>query len=317
MGAHLVWVGFGVAFALSAVMGWAVLRMGRRLGFVDEPDDDLKTHTGRPVPLGGVAVFVGMHAGLALAGAVDVGLVLATVTVLVVGLVDDRRGLSPVSRLIGAGVSGLMLVGFSDVVSGPLAWVAGVALVVVLLNAVNLFDGLDALASSVCGVAALGIALYGALSGVASPMLPLTLVAALAGILLYNWPPARLYLGDNGAYVVGVSLAWAILRLSVTGWSGALVAASLVGLPLIDLLVTVTRRARAGNRLFAGDRDHTYDRLHRALGSVAAVAVVAVIAQVVWMGVIIATDAWWGEPRAVVVALVLGLASVVFGSATA
>lgn len=316
MGARLVWLGVASAAVLGVAVAWLMVRLGPRLSVVDLPDGDLKPHTGRPVPLGGVALMVGLHGGLAVAGHADTGLILATGLAFLVGLVDDIRGLSPLIRLAGAAASGVLLVGFSDLVSGWAGTIAAVALVMLLLNAVNLFDGLDALASSVGAVAAGGLAVYATSLGVADSLLPVVLSGALAGILIFNWPPARLYLGDNGAYVLGITLAWAVLR-TADDWGTGLLGASLVGIPLIDLGVTVVRRIRIGHPLFAGDRDHTYDRLHRKWGMVWSVAVAFAAIQVVWSGLVIGVSSAAGQTPALITAAVVGAGVVIVGWLTA
>lgn len=291
---------------VALVVGWAMIRVGGRLGIVDEPDEDLKTHTGSPVPLGGSAVMLGAFAGLYVAGVLDLALIAASLIVWVVGLADDVRRLSPWLRLLGTVAAGLVLVVVSDSTFEPVVagfWVVAVVLVV---NAINLFDGLDALAGSVMTVAVLGIAVFGATQGAADPWVLLAIVAALFGFLTLNRPPARLYLGDNGAYVVGVLAVWAAMWAS-TDRMGGVVAVAVVGMPLIELGVTVFRRGLSGSPFFSGDRDHTYDRLHHQGLSEAGVAVVFSIAQVLWVAILIGSSVVFGDLVAAVTALALGV----------
>lgn len=312
----MVWAAVLVAFTASSVVSWVMLVFGRRSGVVDLPDDDLKTHTGSPVPLGGVALFAGLHIGLSVAGSFDLGLFLATLLVLAVGVLDDIRDLSPVSRILSASVAGVILVLGSSVVEGFVPSVAAVGLVLVGVNAVNLIDGLDALASSISSLALCGLAVFGVVLGIAQPWTPLVVAGAVAGVLLFNWPPARLYLGDNGAYVIGVALAWTVLR-GASDWVVGIVGVALIGVPLVDLVLTVIRRLKGGQRISSGDRLHLYDRLaHRLDSDISAVAVLA-LTQVVWSGLII-TALWVGGTGvAFGVAVALGLFVLVLGWATA
>src|SRR5690606_20911231 len=115
---------------------------------------------------------------------------------------------------------------------------------------------------SVATVVLVGLAgLSWVLGGDPSWWLPLVGAAALVGFLVWNLPPARLYLGDGGAYVVGVTIAWSVLR-AADDWPTALVAVALVGVPFLDLGVAILGRLVARAPVFAGDRSHTYDRLH-------------------------------------------------------
>jgi UDP-GlcNAc:undecaprenyl-phosphate GlcNAc-1-phosphate transferase len=310
-------VAFGLIAALltSTLLAVAVVTFGRRIGVVDIPDGSLKPHAGTPVPLGGVCVMGGLHIGLLVAGGFSWPLFTATAIVFVIGLADDMVGLSPITRLVGAGVAGITLALMTPEVDGVAATILVVGLVVVLINAINLFDGLDALASTVGALAAAGIGFLSFLRLVDAPWLPAIIAAALVGVLVLNWPPARLYLGDNGAYVLGTSLAWAVVHASA-GPTQGLIAAALVGMPLLDLVVTVGRRARRGVALFGGDRDHTYDVLHRGIRSVWKVVLLFALAQVAWMGALIGFEVAWGEAAAIVAAVVLGLLVVVAWSAT-
>lgn len=299
------------AFAISVGIGRGAMAAGPALGLVDLPDSEgLKTHRGAVVPLGGAGILLGLHVGLALAGLFDPGLLAGTVLMWLVGLFDDGRGLDPRLRLVAAALAGWALVVLGDRGGTWQLALAAMLLVVVAVNAVNLFDGLDGLAGSVTTVIAGALAVLGMTRSLSIAVAGMVLAAALLGFLLWNLPPARLFLGDNGAYVVGVTLAWLAIRIS-PDWGALAVSAALLGVPLIDLAVTVLRRMRAGAPLFGGDRDHSYDRLHARGLSVVAVDLVMVAAQISWAGVVIAVAVNFGDLAAVAVAIGLGLVVIV------
>jgi UDP-GlcNAc:undecaprenyl-phosphate GlcNAc-1-phosphate transferase len=257
-------VGFALALLLSALGGALFIQLGQETGFVDRPDGFLKPHEWPAVPLGGFAIFLGVHAGMAAEGIFDAGLFLASAIVLVLGLIDDRRDLSPQIRLIVEVIAGVVLVVLGDLPAlgdGAFGVTIGVVLVVVAINAVNLFDGLDGLAGSAGLVAALGTAALAASRELG--LLPgIVLAAALLGFLVWNWHPARMFLGDNGSYSVAVFLVYGFIAASPEGSDGAVVVASgLIGVYAIDLAVTLLRRRISGTPLFAGDRSHVYDQL--------------------------------------------------------
>ena len=134
------------------------------------------------------------------------------------------------------------------------------AVTVLLINGVNLIDGLDMLASGVAGVAAVGFAVVLHGSG---RQLAIALAAALVGFLVYNRPPARVYLGDGGSYLLGAALT----VLLVESWGPGVplhvgvAALALVALPVAEVSFAVVRRARSHRSLMTGDRGHPYDRL--------------------------------------------------------
>jgi UDP-GlcNAc:undecaprenyl-phosphate/decaprenyl-phosphate GlcNAc-1-phosphate transferase len=307
------------AFALS--LGWCALSLviGPRVGFVDRPDEShLKVHRRPAVPLGGVGLFVGVHAALIIGGGFDAGLMLATGALLVLGLADDRVGLSPLIRLAGEVVAAVMLVLWSELdLDGPLVEVAAIVLVVVTVNAVNLFDGLDALAGSAALISSLGLAWLATVHD-SDPLVGLTTAAALAGFLVLNRHPARVFLGDNGAYVTGGFLGYAVLTSSqVVDVSSLAVPSLVLGVFLIDLAVTVTRRALSGAPLFGGDRSHVYDQLRDRGWSIGKVVGAATLAQVVLVLVALGVDRlgpaaspWTAV--AVVIAAVVGLTAAGF-----
>ena len=298
--------GFLIAAVVSWVVGLAMIYLGPRVGFVDRPDNDLKTHRQPVPPLGGVGVFAGLMLGLWAAGAFDMALLAATALMFVVGLVDDRRGLSPAVRIVAALAAGVLLVLLSDVPGGWATRLFWVAAVVAVVNAVNLLDGLDGLAGSTALAAVAGLWAYGVESAGNGPHFYLVTIGALIGFLGLNWPPARVFFGDNGAYVAAVTLVWLALR-SAPDRSSSLVAVALIGVPLLDLAATVVRRLFSGRSLTSGDRDHTYDLLARRGWPVSRVVFTFVFAQVVWMVGLFALATTVSDLTAAAVAVVSGL----------
>lgn len=245
------------AWLLAAVATPLAGRLARRLGILDRPGP-LKVQR-EPVPyLGGIALFV---ATSAVAGGVRTALLIPLALALALGLVDDVRDIGASTRLlceIGIGmVAGLLLPTGLPGILGPAATAVAV---VTLLNAVNLIDGLDGLASGVSMVSALGFAV---LLGGNERILALALAGALGGFLLYNRPPARIYLGDAGSYFVGTALALLLASAWDSGRPAAngIAAIGFIGAGLSETAVAVLRRQRARRPLFDGDRSHIYDQL--------------------------------------------------------
>jgi UDP-GlcNAc:undecaprenyl-phosphate GlcNAc-1-phosphate transferase len=301
--------------ALLVATAWCALavRFGPRWGFVDRPDGSLKTHTGVAVPLGGVGVLAGFLAALGMSGRFSPYLAGAAAFVLVVGLIDDRLGLSPGSRLISATLAGVLLALSQTSIGLGLVLVAAT---VVCINAVNLLDGLDALAGSTTGVTLAAFGWLAASRDDPEWSVPLLAAAAIAGFLVWNLPPARVFLGDNGAYVAGVILVACAFLISDDGVELA-VALAMIGAPLFDLGVTVLRRFRAGTALFVGDRDHTYDRLWVRTASTARTTAAFAVAQLGWVAMLIVVEVSTSATIALTVGVVVGLFAVGWASRTA
>jgi UDP-N-acetylmuramyl pentapeptide phosphotransferase/UDP-N-acetylglucosamine-1-phosphate transferase len=245
------------AFLAALAATGAAMWLAPRIGLLDHPGE-LKVQT-KPIPyLGGLGVAAGLAVGVA--GA-HPALLLPLALALALGVIDDARQIGPLTRLaveIGVGLTAAAVV---PIRFPGLLGVAGVTVaVVVLINGVNMIDGLDALAAGVGLAAAIGFAIV--LEG-DERLVALALVGALAGFLVFNRPPARIYLGDGGAYLLGTALAL-LLALAwrspqpVTLSLGALL---LVACPTAELGFAVLRRVRSRSPLFAGDRSHIYDQL--------------------------------------------------------
>jgi len=281
----------GVVVALIISLGWAALspRVGPIVGLMDTPGSDaLKVHK-RPTPLlGGIGVFVGVHVGLFIEGAFDPTLLLATTVVLVLGVFDDRFGASPRTRLGVEFIAAALLIGLADTgLDTPIGFAFGVLFVVVAINAVNLLDGVDGLVGSVTLVSGLGLAWAGS-AGFGDTSYGFVLAAAVAGFLVVNWNPARVFLGDNGAYTIGMFLAYGVLRTSSEGIGVmALVAMGVMGVFFIDLGATILRRAVNHDSLFSGDRGHVYDQLRNRGWSVRGVAAFGAVSQAVLVAVFV------------------------------
>ncbi len=234
-------------------------RTAKRLQLVDHPGP-LKPQSQATPYLGGAAVALGVAVG---AAAYRPLTLLPLAVALGVGTADDARPLPPMVRLIAEVLAGVVLaLLITTRISSPFGFVLVAIATVVLINGFNLIDGLDALCGAVTFVSAVGFALivsgHGAYVAVA-------LAGATAAFVVFNRPPARIYLGDGGAYLIGTAVA-ALLALS---WGRAeplhtgVAALPLVFLPVAELGFAIVRRVRSGASLLVGDRDHPYDQLVR------------------------------------------------------
>lgn len=261
------------AFAIAVTVTPLAGALARRLGVLDRPGP-FKVQL-EPVPyFGGLAVFAAVAA---VAGPGQPAVMVPLALALALGLVDDRRGLSPGARLaceFGVGA----LVALTVAGSGGVGRLAAVVAVVVLINAVNLLDGLDGLASAVGLASAAGFA---ALVDGDGRRLALALGGALAGFLVHNRPPARIYLGDAGSYLLGAALAVLVILAWSDGNQPGVPAATvaMVAVPAGELVVAVLRRWATRRPLFTGDRDHVYDQLVRRGWSTMRTTVVFAVAQ--------------------------------------
>ncbi len=205
---------------------------------------------------------------------------------LALGVGDDRFELPAPFRLagqlgVGAVIAATQPVHLPGWIGVPLIMVAGV----VLMNGFNLLDGLDMLAAGVGAAASVGFAVL--VSGPAR-LMAASLTGALVGFVWYNRPPARIYLGDGGSYLIGASMtvllayAWGV---GISGGTGV-IALALLAVPGTEVACAIVRRHRSGRSLLSGDRAHPYDLLvawgwSRTAASATYIAIEVVIVAIV------------------------------------
>jgi UDP-GlcNAc:undecaprenyl-phosphate/decaprenyl-phosphate GlcNAc-1-phosphate transferase len=277
---------FFIAIALGLVLTWAARRLGLATGLVDRPaadggpatQDQLKIHA-VPIPvLGGLGVMTASLATLLVVGdGLPVVAIAGVIVATAIGLVDDARPLPASVRIVTLTVAGVLLaVGLPLDPVGSLARAgvvlllarAGVVVLLLLLaNAVNLIDGQDGLAGGLGAIASAGLAAVIAANG-EDPVLAVTLAGALVGFLAWNLPPARVFLGNGGAYGLGSLLTvLAAQATTLHGYHGLLAAGLCLGVFAFELTFTVVRRLIGAQRLATGDRRHSYDLLGRSRGN--------------------------------------------------
>lgn len=281
-----LFVTFVAAFGASLGLTALVKSLAGLLGILDRPDGQRKLH-GRPVPLwGGVGVYLAMLTGLMVArgGGFGVGplfdelawvVAAAAGLVCVVGCIDDAFRLGPRLKLLLQTLSVLpvVLAGYSVQQIVVLGWTIefgwlGIPVTVLWLvgciNALNLLDGMDGLAS-VVGIftaATMGaIATYLGNSYVA--VVAVALAAALAGFFVHNRPPASIFLGDSGSMVIGMVVGILGIQSTLKTSATLSITAPLVvmTLPAFDTLLAVIRRRLSGRPFDAADRQHIHHRL--------------------------------------------------------
>ncbi len=297
------WITFAITLAASLVLTPAARALARRFKVVDHPDGERKLQKS-PVPLwGGVAVYLSLVLGLLAArfsplssalGFADLSLALIAAAgfVCLLGCVDDSRDLNARFKLLLqiASVLPVVLAGyFVDriVVFGQpieLGWL-GIPLTVIWLvgciNALNLLDGMDGLAATV------GVSTAGIMAIIATAMgndhvavIAIALAGALAGFLVYNLPPASIYLGDSGSMVIGLVVGILGIQgsLKTTATLSITAPAVVMSIPMLDTVFAILRRKLTGRSFAAPDRGHIHHRLlDRGLSSWQALCVIGVL----------------------------------------
>src|SRR5580700_5902920 len=270
------WAGlaFFSAFAVTAALVLLAIRVCRKHGWVSKPRAD-RWHKGTPAFFGGVPLFAGF-AALSIAfipwsNYLLWRLIGIASLMFVLGLVDDIYHLTPVRKFAGQLLAAGLLISVGVVY--PLCGSMTVNIVVSLLwlvgitNAFNLLDNMDGLSAGIALLSAGYLAVFFAIGGYRDQAVIVALSAgAIAGFLVFNFSPARIFMGDSGSLFIGFVLgATSILDVTHVAAVPAFVLApvTVLAIPIFDtLFVSVTRRLR-GQAISEGGTDHSSHRLVR------------------------------------------------------
>jgi UDP-GlcNAc:undecaprenyl-phosphate GlcNAc-1-phosphate transferase len=295
---------FAVAAAVTYVATPAVWRLAVRIGAVVRPDAR-RVHT-RPTPtLGGLAMLVAFLAAMGVAALLPrfrasftsssepLGVIVAAVVILALGLLDDLREVSAPAKVAGQVLAGSVLalagvtmfffrVPFADffVLSPDLAFLVTVLWVVGMGNAVNLIDGLDGLAAGVVAIAACALFIYAnRLSGAGllepdnvAPLVMAITCGLCVGFLPHNFSPAKVFMGDGGSMLLGLLMAAATISIggrTADQFSGQtyfffaplVIPFFILGVPILDTGYAIVRRAVRGTGVSQPDKAHLHHRL--------------------------------------------------------
>lgn len=275
---------FSASLVVVGSLTPVVRRMAIRLNVVDSPSESHKTHK-QPVPyLGGVAIVIGVCVVTYTAilqseqedalGLVSTVLVPA-VLIGVIGLVDDIKKLEPWPRFIAQNLVGLFIAAIlilTDTLGSPsgntfldlfltIFWIVGIT------NSINFFDNVDGGASGTIAISSIFLfllAFQGSQFSIAA--LSIVLAGATLGFLLWNRPPARIYMGDAGALFLGLLIATLSLRFDpnpINQSASFSIPVLLLAIPILDTTVAVISRLKRGISPFQGGQDHLSHRLIR------------------------------------------------------
>lgn len=311
---------FLATFAAAAVGTYTVLAWLRRRAILDHPNE--RSSHNVPTPRGAglavVPIVLIIWALLAAVGEAPSGVWMAGLIALLLMLVswiDDRRGLPAAARLLAhlaAAVAGIsvfpanalifqgLVPPLADHVLAAIAWIW-------FINLYNFMDGIDGITGIETAAIGIGVAAVAALQSGADLSAALVIAAAGLGFLIWNWHPARIFLGDSGSVPLGFLLGWLLLTLAARGdWAAAII---LPAYYLADATITLVARAVAGEAIWKAHRRHFYQIALRGGASHSAVALRIAIANLLLIVLAaVAQDRPWLAIAAagVVVAALLG-----------
>ena len=266
---------FILAVGLGLYITPIVIEAALKYDIVDRPDGKLKTHDRPTAYLGGLAVYLAFLFTLALTfdfSSEVLGILLAGSMIVMLGVVDDLRPLGPGLKLLGQTVAVLVLMRAGlyikiAVIPTGIDLLLTFFWLMATINAFNIIDIMDGLSSSVACIASAVLFIVALINRqTMMAILAVSLGGALIGFLRYNLRPARIYLGDAGSMLLGLTLgALAMMgHYSDRNSIGYLAPLLILGVPLFDTAYVMFLRWRQGIPVIQGSPDHFALRLRRA-----------------------------------------------------
>ncbi len=274
-----------VAFAVTTAFMFALRPVAKSIGLIDRPGGR-KLHNGNIPIIGGMAMFVGVVAGLAIISSptpATYSLIVASLLLITIGALDDKYSVPPMVRILTQVAAILIMMyganlsiasignpfGFGEVLLGPFTLLGTLAVGLTVVNAYNLVDGVDGLAGTLAIIALVSVAIVGG-AGAFSTAVALTVAAAILGFLVLNFPlilnqHLRSFMGDAGSTFIGFTIVWVTLGISQGGEAVISPVAALwfASIPIYDCLTCLVRRIKAGRSPFKPGRDHFHHTLTR------------------------------------------------------
>ncbi len=266
---------FVASFVAVFVLVPIFIRVSKRYNFLDYPTT-LKKHP-RPTPLlGGEAIFIGFLAAVFLVsqlfdlplGDELIALIIGGAVTVLVGLIDDRKGLSPSIKFLGQLMAALLFIFLSHsqgILTGTsldlivlLLWLTG------LMNALNFLDAMDGLCGGITFISASAFLILGIFSGNQIMMIiSLAMMGSLIGFLRYNLPPAKIFLGDAGSMFNGFVLASLGILFAKYNPSHLtlLVPIMILSYPIFDISFVTLMRVREGRKIYQADYNNSPPRI--------------------------------------------------------
>ncbi|WP_310259032.1 glycosyltransferase family 4 protein [Fictibacillus barbaricus] len=255
-----------------------VIRLAIKINAVDEPNQR-KVHTKVMPRLGGLSIVIGVGIGFLLSGLFEkqiLGITLGALVIILLGFADDIYHLSALKKLIAQAVAGMLVVMSGLIIEiinipfigafeiGYFSYPLTIFWIIAITNAINLIDGLDGLAAGTSSIIVFTIGVMAFLSGKEMIFtISIIIFGSVVGFLLYNFHPAKIFMGDIGALFLGYCIA--ILSLlglykSVTLFS-FIVPILLLGVPIFDTAFAIIRRIVNKQSIVKPDKGHLHHRL--------------------------------------------------------
>ncbi|RIL72439.1 undecaprenyl/decaprenyl-phosphate alpha-N-acetylglucosaminyl 1-phosphate transferase [Staphylococcus devriesei] len=266
-----------VTLVISLIITPVVIKVSIKLDLVDRPNYR-KIHTKPVSVLGGTVILLSFLIGIWLGHPIEREvrpLVIGVIVMYLIGLIDDIYDLKPILKLLGQIVAASIVVFYDitiDFISFPMGPTIHFGIfsipitiiwIVAITNAINLIDGLDGLASGVSAIGLITIAFIAVLqANVFIIMICSVLIGSLLGFLFFNFHPAKIFLGDSGALMIGFIIGFlSLLGFKNITFISLFFPIVILAVPFIDTLFAMIRRMKNKQHIMQADKSHLHHRL--------------------------------------------------------
>ena len=276
-----------IAFLTTAILTPLVKRIAYHINALDVPDHKRKVHNKIMPRLGGLAIFASFLLGYMIFAPKTtqmLAILIGGFVIILVGMIDDIKSIPPLPKFVGQTVAALIVVlygniTFDDMIIfgiqfkfGMLAYPLAVLFIVAIINAINFADGLDGLATGTSTIYFVTIGVIGMIMnklGGLDVILCLIMAGACLGFLIYNFYPAKIYLGDSGSMFLGYIISVvALLGFKTATITSLIIPLLILFVPIIDTALAMMRRIIKGESIGSADRQHLHHQLLKRTKSI-------------------------------------------------
>ena len=276
---------FIISLIITAATTPLAIKIAPKIGAMDIPKDGRRVHS-TPIPrFGGVVIFLGVAFSFLMLWPLRpqlLGILSAAFLIMLWGMVDDIKGLKPLIKFSGQAVCAIILWAFSLQIRGmanflpfgpeyisfstPISLIVTIGWVVTIINCVNLIDGLDGLASGIVLIACLTTAYIAIARNIEETgIIILGIAGACTGFLIFNFNPAKIFMGDSGSMLLGLLLS-SVALVGDTPTKGVtlfslILPMIIMGLPLFDTVFAIVRRTINHKSFLEADKGHLHHRI--------------------------------------------------------
>lgn len=269
-----------VTFLTSVILVPISKKIARQIGAFDYPNER-KIHKRVMPRLGGLAIYGAFLVGYILYGTLTtqmLSILIGSFLIIIMGMVDDINPIKAKYKLLVQIIAALIVVLYGKTyisemsilgiylkVPSPFSYILSCCIIVALINAINLMDGLDGMSSGISSIYFTTIAIIALILGRFGGLdvtLTVIMLGATLGFLVYNFPPASTFMGDTGSNFLGFMIAViSLLGFKVTTFTSMIIPFVILALPIFDTSVSVLRRLLKGQGIAEPDREHFHHQL--------------------------------------------------------